>query len=209
WGYINARGDFVIPPRFDDVGRFAVNGLARVKVNGKWGYINVKGKEVIKPRFDAASNFVANGLAWVRIGDSRNRREGYIHASHEKSGAIFGEVGDYAANGLAAVRMKGQWGYINKNGEEVIAPRFDDAAGFAVNGLARIKVNGSGSKWSYYGGHWSYGGHWGYINAKGEEVIPPRFDEAEDFAANGLARVEADGKRFCIDAKGEESRYPQ
>ena len=43
-------------------------------------------------------------------------------------------------------------------------------------------------------------GKWGCINEKGEEVITPRFDDAEDFAANGLARVEVNGKYGYIRA---------
>jgi hypothetical protein len=79
-GYINAQGELLIPPEFEygesrhtlgvvwmpDPGRFAANGLAAVKKNGKWGYINVKGDMVIPPEFEEASPFSANGLAMVR-----------------------------------------------------------------------------------------------------------------------------------------------
>jgi hypothetical protein len=33
---------------------------------------------------------------------------------------------------------------------------------------------------------------WGYIDANGKEVVPPLFDKANDFAANGLAPVKKD-----------------
>jgi hypothetical protein len=41
YGYINEKGEEVIPPRFDDAQPFAANGLAAVRVKGKWGYIRV------------------------------------------------------------------------------------------------------------------------------------------------------------------------
>ena len=34
----------------DDIGNF-IEGLARVKINGKWGYINKAGFFVIPPKF--------------------------------------------------------------------------------------------------------------------------------------------------------------
>jgi hypothetical protein len=39
WGFINGRGELVIPPAFQRAGPF-VGGLARVRQNGRWGYIN-------------------------------------------------------------------------------------------------------------------------------------------------------------------------
>jgi hypothetical protein len=71
---------------------------------------------------------------------------------------------------LSAVRVKDKYGYINERGEEVIAPRFDDAWRFA-NGLAAVKAEGK----------------YGYIDEQGKIVIPPRFARVHNFAANGLA----------------------
>ena len=43
----------------------------------------------------------------------------------------------------------------------------------------------------------------GYINSQGEMVIPPRFEWAGFFAANGLAPVQENGKWGYINTKGE------
>jgi hypothetical protein len=42
WGFINARGEWGVPPKFKLVGAFAANGLARAwdSDSGKWGLIN-------------------------------------------------------------------------------------------------------------------------------------------------------------------------
>jgi hypothetical protein len=53
----------------------------------------------------------------------------------------FDDAKDFAANGLARVKVNGKWGYIDEKGEAVILPRFDEAEGFAANGLAVVRVN--------------------------------------------------------------------
>ena len=184
FGYINAKGEMVIPARFDVAVDFTANGLARIKENGKWGYINAKGEMVIPARFDYVGNFAANGLAYIK----ENGKWGYINAKNEMViPARFDNADDFAANGLAKVRENGKWGYINAKGEMVIPARFDDANDFAANGLARVVENGK----------------YGYINAKNEMAIPARLDDAWSFAANGLAYVKENGKWGYINAKGQ------
>ncbi len=63
WGFINVRGEVVIPLLFDRVGDFHC-GLSRVRVGDAWGFINSTGKMVIKPRFRWVSDF-ADGIAQV------------------------------------------------------------------------------------------------------------------------------------------------
>lgn len=54
--------------------------------------------------------------------------------------------------------------YIRKDGAPLFSKTFDYAFKF-VNGLARVRVDGL----------------WGYINAKGEWVIKPQYNNAKDF----------------------------
>ncbi len=49
WGFINKKGDFVIPPRFDYVYSDFVNGLAQVSDSGKVEYINSAGA-IVTPK---------------------------------------------------------------------------------------------------------------------------------------------------------------
>ena len=42
-----------------------------------------------------------------------------------------------------------------------------------------------------------------YINEKGDEVIPCKFDDARPFESNGFANVEVDGKSGVINTTGE------
>ena len=55
-GFIDKKGNYVINPRFDDVGFFS-DGLCGVKIGDKWGFIDKKGNYVINPRFDDVGFF--------------------------------------------------------------------------------------------------------------------------------------------------------
>lgn len=85
------------------------------------------------------------------------------------------EWADNFSEGLAAARMEGEAGYIDKTGHFAISPRFNAALHF-VDGLAAVCIKAYGEE------------KWGYIDQTGHFVINPQFDDAEDFV-DGLARV--------------------
>lgn len=60
---------------------------------------------------------------------------------------------------MAAVKVNGKWGFINKSGKEVIKPEYDAASDFE-NGFARVKLNG----------------RWGCINKKGKVAVPIEYN---------------------------------
>ena len=72
YGYINKKGEVVIPARFNYTDHFS-EGLAWSEINNKVGFIDKNGKIVIKPLFSHADNF-KNGLARVII----ENKVGYI-----------------------------------------------------------------------------------------------------------------------------------
>ena len=89
---------------------------------------------------------------------------------------------------MAIVELDGKDGYINEQGEIIIAPRFYAAWPFAPNGLAMIKDHGA----------------YGFINEQGEIVIEKKFLYASSFSANGLAQIgRISGDDYYINEKGE------
>jgi len=115
------------------------------------------------------------------------------------------------AEGLAAVavrtRLGVRWGYLDRTGTPMIAPRFEEAYPFS-EGLAVVKTQGlwglidrTGkvvtifpqavpAPFGFSGGLllvtlWRY---WGYADHTGRLVIQPRYDAASVFCG-GLARV--------------------
>ena len=121
-GFLDHTGSWVIEPSFDKVRAFK-NGLAPVLKNKKWGYINEKGEQVIDFQFKDAEVFSADGLAPVK-----EKKWGFIDTTGKliipmeydiESGFSFlnpfVNVGFY--NGLARVKSKKGWGFLNKKGE--------------------------------------------------------------------------------------------
>ena len=77
---------------------------------------------------------------------------------------------DGFSDGVAAVRMRGKWGFLLENGAFLVEPRFDYAGPF-VDGIARVELDGLR----------------GYIDRSGEFLIEPRFYRANDFQGNYAA----------------------
>ena len=82
WGYVNASGQVVVPPRYD--GAFAFSqGRAAVHRGGRWGYIDTTGREIIPLQFADARLFAGgtaevtrDGRTWSRIGLDGGRAPG-------------------------------------------------------------------------------------------------------------------------------------
>jgi WG repeat protein len=213
WGYIDGSGNFVIPPRFEDVPNGApsfVEGLARIKVNVRYGYIDRTGEIAVQPQFPDADDF-SNSMARVVLeGPCKYIPDGPcgfanpIHAGGkvadapackftfiDKTGRVITQDRyDFArrfAEGLAPVRMNGRWGFIDKTGKLVIDYHFEDAQPFS-DGLARVRQNGS----------------YGYIDHQGKLILPPWFEYADDFS-DGLAPVgNQDDGYWYIDKTGRD-----
>jgi tetratricopeptide (TPR) repeat protein len=121
-------------------------------------------------------------------------------------------------DGKAAVQNnEGKWGIINKKGEYVIKPEFDDIklnldGRYVVDGVVLAAQN---SEYKIYnpeltktrdgfscdnidiptGKGWiafCQSNKWGFVDAGGEVVIEPQYEEAKSFS-NGLAAVSKDG----------------
>ena len=90
----------------------------------------------------------------------------------------FDSANDFS-QGLAAVKIMGKYGYVDKGGKMVVAPRFDDALEFS-EGLAQV---GNAEKF-------------GYINKRGRVVIALKFRALGDICKfrEGLAPVIDDCK---------------
>lgn len=82
------------------------------------------------------------------------------------------------SEGLAAVRIKGRFGYIDEKGEVVIAPQFDLAGSF-YHGLAEVVVENKA----------------GVINHEGKIVVEPQFARAVPFTSEVVIAQEGEWSR--------------
>lgn len=133
-GFVNNKGEWVIEPKFDRVKAFS-KGLAPV-ANGKmWGYIDEKGEMVIPASFRDAEIF-SDGLAPVKV-----KKWGFIDITGKlvipmeydiSAGLAFiaGKQPKGFKNGLARVKSKKGWAFLNEKGEVLAGKWFQNAENF-------------------------------------------------------------------------------
>jgi len=207
-GYINLKGQEIIPVEFDDIksfseGLIAVNkGAKKVeyeKVGGKWGYYNLKGEQVIPLKYDYAESF-KEGLAPVRL----NGTFGYINKQDKLIIPFQYQDAQSFSEELSGVKLNGKWGFIDKSGSMIIPPNFDDVRPFN-NGLSIVFRKTL--EYEYEDDGYTYTeieGKYGLINKKGELLLETIYDYIGDFK-NGFAKIELERKQGFIDLNGEIS----
>ncbi|MBQ2541066.1 MAG: WG repeat-containing protein, partial [Paludibacteraceae bacterium] len=233
WGYINEKGEMIIPVRYESAEHFSC-GWARVsECNspnsmpiGK--YIDKNGREgnykiTNVDYFDWASYFSYNRVVFFD--------EGLKGLYDENFNVVFSPtyktLGYNTKDGLICFSSNGnKRGYIDENGEVVIEEQFDMAFAF-VDGMANVfkKVN---ERYRYgiinkkgkflFDYQWaeitllgqeriafrdSLHGKYGMMNNRGKEIVGAKYTSISPFT-NGLACVNRDGKFGYINASGVE-----
>lgn len=214
WGYIDLNGNFIIPVNFYNATEF-INGVSEVATEkfkyksvskrydkyfltesgqyiyhnglysyysgpgknseglmpsckeGKWGFKDRNDKWIVLPKYSIVRNF-ENGLAPVQVTNPNPYKDCEW-------------ISDEEPNGF--------WGYIDKNGNEVIPLKFKAASNFSKDGIALVdeifqeKKLTRGNLFTRY-----------YINRDGKKLIDLNFRKAEKFSDFGFALVEQDEK---------------
>ena len=187
YGFIDATGRFVIEARFSGpLAKFS-GGLARIQDKDLYGYINRNGDFIIPPKFVDAGDFSeARAVVstsgpcstWLNGGYELPILMGRGHSGNspkcsyeylDESGHIFTN-GQYEharpfREGLAVVKQRGSFGFIDKQGDWAIEPRFNAAGSFS-EGLASVQDKN---------------GLWGFIDRNGSWVIEAKYRFAESF----------------------------
>ncbi len=223
WGFIDTTAFIVVQPKYEMVNEF-VNDVCLVKTKEKWGLIDQFGNDLLPAKYDAA-NFLAgtdNQIIKVAVYDQK-------YGLMDTLGQLlvdlkYDELGVFKEDRLA-VRIGNNWGYVAKNGAEVISPKFQKVAPFS-EGVAAVKYqrkwvfitpNGQIKLDNHYKaiGNFKQGKAWvktsegvGYIAPDGTPLIPFEFSQAFDFK-NGIARVVKDGKYGLIDELGNDVLKPK
>jgi hypothetical protein len=203
WGYVDNKGQYVINSQFEEAFNFS-EGLALFKSSdGKFGFIGEDGKYVINPIYKDASSF-SGGLAAVVMENGKPQfidKDNKILFSVDKAEYCFG-----FKEGLARVKIKGKWGFIDKTGKLVINPIYEDAQDFR-DGLAAVAKKDEKKDEIT----------WGYIDKSGSVKINFQFVKDKDkwlcdpgSFKEGLAFTSSDGKQWgCIDKDGKYQINPQ
>lgn len=178
-GWILTDSNFhTAQPAVDEMGT-ASGGCIPARVGDKWGLLAANGSGwLTEPYYD---NIVRD--EWGRCG---TQGAFFLELNRVLRLAVGGEwVGDALedarpfADGWAAVKKDGKWGFIDSSGELKIEYQFDDARSFGQH-LAAIKKDGL----------------WGYVSLYGDIVIEPQFLEAGSFQNGSAPVLTADGWNF-------------
>jgi tetratricopeptide (TPR) repeat protein len=157
WGFIDVRGQTIVPPQFTGAGFFK-DGLANVATIGGWGYVDRSGIWKIQPQFYSAGEF-SEGVAAV----SQSLKSDLPKIPRLRVSEPL------AATGLC---NDCSFGYIDKTGEYKIRPYFIQARPFS-QGLAAVEFPQSQILSSF-----------GYVDHDGKIALPPIAKDASPIRDN-------------------------
>ena len=223
WGYIDTSSTIVVPPQYSFARKF-VNEVGIVECEGKWGMVNNKAEVLIPCNYDGVQ-FLENTENQIIRVYRQQPKYGLIDTLGQLTvNAVYDEIGSFS-EGRLAVRRNGLWGYVNRDGLEVIPCRFKEANNFSM-GMAAAKL---GRLWGFIdkqgnveidfsykqAGNFKESLAWvntgngvGFINQKEQFIIEPLFDKAFDFEL-GKARVGQEEKLGLIDLTGKFVERPR
>jgi hypothetical protein len=224
-GYLDRTGAPVIPATLRYAGPFH-GGVALVKPFGSWtyGFIGIDGKWILEPPV-AAYNEWSEGIAGFNIGgalddvgDVVGGAWGLIGEGRVIKRAQYEDVGG-CAQGLIPFRDGGLWGYLDREGNERVDARFDEADDFSKDGLAVVTEDGRDGYLDTHGewklqlkfdslaptsegrGRAKLGDVWHVIDLEGN-LLSEGFDEIRRFYG-GMARVVRQGRVGYVDRDGQ------
>lgn len=221
YGYLDMQGNTKIKFKYSKAGLFN-QGLAYAEnlSNGKDGYINRSGRWIIQPTFDEAFDF-SDGLAVIKQ-DNR----WYFSDTLGKLKPIVGRYTDVFQihEGFAVVRQQKAdsllYGFINRNGQEVLSPRFEFLDNFEqgtavfqdhkrtgmLDTLGNVVVKPLYDElYRFDQQHYLFqlNGLQGLLRLDGTVVIPARYS-AIGYFSEGLCPVYRSGKWGFADTSGAE-----
>lgn len=173
WKYYDSVASEFILGNYEDAASFA-DGIAAVKENGSWRLIDKNGNVTGSSLFED-----------IKLYDSGEYfHDGVFVAKAEGSYGLYNQKGEFVAGipctdmdvyidgGIAYQDQNGTWGFMNKKGEVMIAPQFENAKSFS-NGLAAVCMEGQ----------------WGFIDQSGKLVIDCQFLDTGYFTSGGVCFV--------------------
>lgn len=202
-GFINEKGEFIIPCIYDTARSFS-NGIAYVKKDGKSGYINTQGQEVIPLMYDNLWE-AENGF----IVASNNGKYGVIDRSNNQIlPFIYDEItyiGDGFIGAIKDINERGSWGIINlKTGQEVTPYEYAGIStiGFVDEKIIVFKSLDSSDIYNY---------SQGIVDVNGNEVLPFIYQNISFFNGmvdKSLVQVRKDDKWGVININSGDIVIP-
>lgn len=148
--------------------------IAAVQQNETWYLIDENGERISENNYeDVRLNIDGTAL---KEDVFAAKVDGKYHLFNEKEEKIGDfsctDIGVVTEDGAIAFCRDGKWGYVNTDGEELIAPAYAGAKSFS-NGLAAVFD----------------GNLWGFVDAAGYLAIPYQFKDVDYFSEEGTCLV--------------------
>lgn len=212
WGYIDKSGEEVIPLLYDDFYWFGDRSITKVVLQGKYGLIDYYGKIVLPIEYD---HIFENKMYYEIEKDNLKGVvlfSGEILIPPQYTSLYFTH-GDFIAyyydkqrllsfagqpltpwyddiepfcEGLAKVKYKGKYGYVNPHGKVVFPIAYQEANNFNEEGNTLVK----------------YKGKWGMIDTQGKTVLPFIYDEGYLYEKISTADM---SHYYCVVVKAGQS----
>lgn len=160
----------VAPAFYNEADKFSDGLMAVCDKNGKWGYINLSGEEVVKPQFDSVSAFSHN-LANVSIKKD-------VFAIGKDGQRRYDKMLNFNLSEAVGFVNDGLKGLCDADGNEIVAPRYDDLRNLGRGVMAVSKD-----------------GKWGLMDTGGKMIHDMTFDSVEKFY---------DDYKFAMFKRGEK-----
>jgi hypothetical protein len=139
------------------------------------------------------------------------------------------------SDGYYGVILNGKWGVVDKQGKEIVAPKYDDVEvrHFKDSNYVEVKLNGKigvvdkqGNEivapkhdeiytFQFKDGNYAkvkLNRKWGVVDKQGNEIVVPKYDEvqyATNFNNGNYAKVKLNGKWGVVDKQGNEIVAPK
>ena len=204
FGFIDKTGAYIIPPRFFSAD-IIENGTLFANDERHHGFLDRTGNFYFDTNTLGIRSSIppwSDGLLAVEWKDGN---WGYMNEKgHMVIPAIYQETHPFSER-KAAAKLNNRWGFIDHSGQFVIQPKFDAVDNFR-NGLAIVAVGAKawvpGSPPMDVSGQlYGVGGKLGVIDASGNFVVKPQFDQIKKLV-HGLSVVSVDNKWGYIDGHG-------
>ena len=197
-GLVNRQGTVVYAPKSEEGIEFSSGGLAMVRVNGLCGYINSSGDTVIAPQFLWAEKFNDSHLARVGLINGETVYIDEKGTAVDVSGSRYFDTLTYNGQGIAYGEFAGITGLYDRTGTCVFDSQGQslDRYWYFINGLYQFSYTDKTVYTDSFGqtlnampaGTYSAfpvystfliesNGKKGMIDAVGNELIPPVYDE--------------------------------
>lgn len=178
----------IIPPTYDEARLFSEN-ISMVRQGNYYGFIDSKGESLTALEFEAVWNYNDNLILvqqrgkykFLRKASMTNTILGFADIMGVDNDTDYDQVIFSHGDDYAIVKLDGKYGYINREGEEVIPLMFENATLFDDD-VATVQFNGK----------------WGVIDRDGNRLIEFKYERLMAFC-NGVTVAQKGKKWGAID----------